>query len=590
MELRANARRSKDKRTEGDPPETVERTVFYNIDELYNEELYDDLVYLYEVASPINTTTKAGRSVKNQLKCTIQVADAYYEVEEYEKSIEAYRKALILFANVSLNQKRYSEVEVRYRMHKAFLKHRNPDEAYAILKSIPEENAPLKVKSGMAKLLMLPFDWDNPQKAINQKSSITKIQLDVYNKCPSALRNVCNVLHEDARLGASLKAETVAKNYEGPEAGCLKGWLLSQELAREKRYPEAVQALQIFSDNPKALIQSALLYFRLGMRCEARKKLHIVATRWPDNFEQMDLLAYLYSLEYFRFMSDLETLTNNLSSRSHLRPETFIALGYLAKAGMSKESKRETESTTKAKRAVFFGGRATELAIRGTSQYSHALILKAAVLEDMDKKQDAIDHLKEGIKLDPTNFDLNDALVECHLSNNDFREAKAAAGRFLDLVPDDPQARLLNASVSMKTANVNQQELVATVEGIVRKHPYLLDSVYLLMQLYEKSNEPKKSVAMVERVVQESSIPQMAMGKIHELLGNLYSQANEPLSAYDHFLRSESAGNEVDPAQMNEVETQLRALSQSIDDEPMTPTGNPDARPPDSSLFCQHVF
>ncbi|VDK84935.1 unnamed protein product [Litomosoides sigmodontis] len=108
-----------------------------DINKLFGLELYDDVITLYELSFTEQVLTKLQAATVVSM-----VAESYYQRDCFIKSQEAFYRAITLAKAVSKSLSKdlkFSEVELKYRLHRCLLKQRKREEAMGVLGSIVEE-------------------------------------------------------------------------------------------------------------------------------------------------------------------------------------------------------------------------------------------------------------------------------------------------------------------------------------------------------------------------------------------------------------------------------------------------------------------
>ncbi|VDK74577.1 unnamed protein product [Anisakis simplex] len=108
--------------------------VYDSVCKLYELELYEDVTTLLELSTnELNTLTQ----IQSANIASIG-ADSYYQSDNYTKS-----------------QEKFSESELKYRLHRCLLKQGKREEAMGVLGSIPETDMSPKVQNPLLLLILL---------------------------------------------------------------------------------------------------------------------------------------------------------------------------------------------------------------------------------------------------------------------------------------------------------------------------------------------------------------------------------------------------------------------------------------------------
>lgn len=485
--------------------------LFDHIQTLYEEELYEDLVFLHEMVPNWDSL-----DTKNEALMAVYVADAYFELEKYSLSLLNYFRALQLYPQVSryIQHKHFSDTEVRFRYHKCLVKEKKYEEALAVLAKIPSNQHIPKVRYAMAKLLA-----GKDHKGANM--SILYLQ-DVYTNCVSAFGCLATVLRSGASVAGTLDVDSITDGLRGSGAANLTTWLEAQKLLGAGQTEQALKTMSLLgTNNPKILTEIGLVYHTLGMRHEARSELAKAHSLDSEQHYAMDTLALLYAQNTPPMVKELETLATQLMNSDENTVEAWIAFGHCARC------------QGKLKTALYFAHKACNKTVLGDRPKSEAMVLKALVLLDLEKFDDAMRHLSAAIKRDLKNIDLYELQIVTYLQREKIREARAAVAICMQNLPSSPRARVLKAQVLLATAN-GKEEAQSILEDVVFAHPYLLEAVWLLIGQYDSTHNYQKGTEVLKKLTENSMVPFHSMGRLHHQLGEFLSKTGMPAAAYHH--------------------------------------------------------
>ncbi|KAJ1374812.1 Anaphase promoting complex subunit 7 [Parelaphostrongylus tenuis] len=161
------------------------------------------------------------------------------------------------------------------------------------------------------------------------------------------------------------------------------------------------------------------------------------------------------------------------------------------------------------------------------------MLLKAYVLLDHERFEDAMRHLAAAIKRDVKNIDLYELQVVTCLQRAKIREARSAVAICVQNLPNCPRARVLKAQVLLASAN-GKEEALAILEEVVLAHPYLLEAVWLLISQYDNTQNYQKGIEVLKKLTENSMVPFHSMGRLHHQLGEFLSKTGMPAAAYHH--------------------------------------------------------
>ncbi|KHJ93615.1 hypothetical protein OESDEN_06469 [Oesophagostomum dentatum] len=155
----------------------------------------------------------------------------------------------------------------------------------------------------------------------------------------------------------------------------------------------------------------------------------------------MDTLALLYAQNTPPMAKELESLATQLMNSNENTVEACIAFGHCARV------------QGKLKTALYFAHKACNQTIFGDKPKSEAMLLKALVLLDLEKFDEAMRHLSAAIKRDVKNIDLYELQIVTYLQRAKIREARAAVSICMQNLPNSPRARVLKAQVLLASAS-----------------------------------------------------------------------------------------------------------------------------------------
>ncbi|KJH52655.1 tetratricopeptide repeat protein [Dictyocaulus viviparus] len=545
--------------------------LFEHIQTLYEHELYEDLVFLHEMIPHCE-----GLSAKHEALMAVYVADAYYELEKYPLSLLSYFKALQLYPEVSrsIHNKHFSDTEVRFRYHKCLVKEKKFEEALAVLAKISGHQYIPKVRYAMAKLLA-----GKDHKGIN--ISILYLQ-DVFTHCKSAFGSLAIALRNGASTACDIDIDAVGEGMEGSTATNLVTWLEAQKLLGSGQPEQALKTMSLLgTNNPKILTEMGLIYNTLGMRHEARSELSKAHSLDSEQHYAMDTLALLFAQNSPPMAKELESLATHLMNSDENTVEAWIAFGHCARC------------QGKLKTALYFAHKACSKTTFGDRPKSEAMMLKAYVLLDLERFDDAMRHLSAAIKRDVKNIDLYELQIVTYLQRAKIREARAAVAVCMQNLPSCPRARVLKAQVLLASPN-GKEEAQAILEEVVFAHPYLLEAVWLLISQYDATHNYQKGVEMLKKltevisrdiiyficscrfILKNSMVPYHSMGRLHHQLGEFLSKTGMPAAAYHHTNLALTKHCEEATVQMSHLEPTLSFHTPPM---PTTPTCAPSECP-----------
>ncbi|VDD88020.1 unnamed protein product [Enterobius vermicularis] len=456
--------------------------VFDKISSLYELELYEDAILLLEVcASDIQSLSKQQSAI-----LTAMAADSYFQCGHYTTS-----------------QQKFCEVELKYRLYGCLMKQNKKEEAMGVLGTIAEQDMTPKVKAALARLHSVMDVREQKNTSGETTSNAILFHKQVVEDCPSAFLSLSFIVRNGSKFEKSNDLTTAAL-----------AWLEAQEAVYEHNYPKAIEILNRVADNNlRILVEIGKLYYIYGERQKAAIYLQKAHNMDPSYSNSMDILAYIYAQDHK--LKELESLGANLM-RAAESPEAWITYGFLAKSQAKHDS------------ALFFAQKACTLSNSQTD--SMAMLLKALVFMEKRKYEDAVQHLRDALIYDPLNYDLYETLVQAYSDQRRPNEARLTASHCRhQLGQDNARALYLCAKVAAKN-DVMMNEAQSQLEKAVSLSPHLLDAVFLLVELYDRTKNYEKAIALLKKQTEIT-----VDSRLHRLLGDFLAKSSQLEAACDQY-------------------------------------------------------
>lgn len=475
--------------------------VYDSICKLYALELYEDVTALLELSS----SELASLSQIQAANVNSIAADSYFQCDNFTKSQEAFYRSITITKTLMKAPKelKFNEAELKFRLHRCLLKQGKREEAMGVLGSIPEEEMTPKVKSALARLHSV-VDPREQKGAANQ----TAVNSIAYHKkvvedCPEAINSLSFVVRSGMRSEDLNRWPHTAHE-----------WLRAQEAIAEQNITKAISILSaVANNNLKILVELGRLHYALGERQKAAVQLQRAHSLDVGCSYSMDILAYILAQD--DKLKELESLAATLMD-SHESPEAWVAYAFLAKC------------QRKSDKALYFAQKACFMC--ESQVQPMAMLLKALVLMDKRKFDDAIQHVRDALVFTPNDFDLYETLVQAYLMQNKLQEARLAACNCRhQLGKDNARALYLCATVSAKDDSTikDAQKLL---EKAISLSPHLLDAVFLLAELYDRTHNYEKAITLLKKQAETT-----VNSRLHRLLGDFLSKTNRPTDACNHY-------------------------------------------------------
>ncbi|KAH7726237.1 TPR Domain containing protein [Aphelenchoides avenae] len=490
-----------------------------SVRKIHELELFDDLVLFAELNS-IQAESALKLAEEEQAFVLMCIGNAHFELTAYATCIRYYERAQKALTTQCVSKASSAVVdltELRFKLHRAYLKENRVEDAIKCLESVPEKDSVPKVRYALAKLLL----QNRSTKVADVPPKVNHLFGSIVKDVPEAI--VCR---------SSLVSNNVPHDALPDDASeeC-RAWLTAQEAAAQHNYAEAAS---ILSRTPcisgRYLLEMARFYDLSGDRDNAvasYQRAHALDATNPAGMDRLALLYYYYKGDRHK---ELETLAGSLSSHGPSCLEMFVAFGYLACLHH------------RAKEALQFAHKAAELATAG-QQRSSAMLLKAEVLFLTKRHKEAEPHFQEALSHDRRNVDAYEGFARLRIMQANERQASLVlhqAEHFLG--PKNPRVQLIAAHVLTKCSptfdriQANRAKAIAILEEVTAKAPYLLDAVLLLAKQYERESSYDKAVKLLQIHAEKSD-----NGQLHRLLGDFLSKVNRPIDACEQYRQALTA-------------------------------------------------
>ncbi|EJW86037.1 TPR Domain containing protein [Wuchereria bancrofti] len=472
---------------------------FYeDISKLYGLELYDDVITLYELSY-------AEQALSNIQAATVvsMVAESYYQHDSFIKSQEAFYRAITLTKALSKpvsKDLKFSEADLKYRLHRCLLKQRKREEAMGVLGSIAEEEMTPKVISALARLHHVPSnDYTNRDK-VKTVGNAMLYHKKVVELCPEAIDSLSCIVRYGLKEGVC----TSHRNCT------VQAWLKAQEAVAEQKHYDAISHLSgVPPGNLKILIELGRLHYTVGENQKAAVYLRRAHHLDPNTSYSMDILAFILAQE--QNYKDLENLAATLMDAQET-PEAWVAYAFLAKC-----QKRYDK-------ALYFTEKACKLA--DWHVHPMAILLRSLILMDKKKFDEAIAELRDALVIHPANYTLYEALVHAFLLQEKTQEARIVACTCRHILgQDNARALYLCATLAAKDEST-VKDAQKLLEKAIAISPHLLDAVFLLVALYDKTQSYEKAIALLKKQTETT-----VNSRLHRLLGDFLTKTNRPVDA-----------------------------------------------------------
>ncbi|KAF4517581.1 hypothetical protein B566_EDAN008570 [Ephemera danica] len=209
-----------------------------------------------------------------------------------------------------------------------------------------------------------------------------------------------------------------------------------------------------------------------------------------------------------------------LLATSLAAPEVWVALGYYAL--LRNQPVRANHLVTKTKSRL-----ALQLCSREESV--EALLLRGAALQHLKRPEGALVTFRDVLSVSPLRYEAHAGLLDCYVSMRRMREALSQAASSCKKLNQTPRALALYAQVLVKEPGLLLKAKSA-LEKAITQDPTYLPAVYLQADILEKDGQTDEAISLLLRHAEVRP-----SAKLHTLLGEMYSRANNVEKALDHF-------------------------------------------------------
>ena len=458
------------------------------------------------------TRTTDPQALATQCQLLVYYADSMYENQECKRAEKYYQNALQL--KKSLVKKKYkppsstplvSEVDICYKIYLCQMKLKDYKSAQKTLDDIPPKQRTPQITMCLAKLY---------HKMGVERPAIACYK-DVLRSCPLALEAAVGLLE----LGQSATEVTSLMTVCLPSIGNLEWlltWLKAYSLKTTSKFSKAAQQFktlesQHLRDNVDILCSLAECHWQTGDSNNAKALYKRVRSLDEHCIQGMDIYASLLARDGEKL--DLDSLAEELIGISEERPEPWIAMAHSSSAG------------NKRTRAIYFSQKAHNM---DTSNIQ-ALLTKGSLLSSLTRKNEAIDHFREVIRLSPFNYDGNKGLIQCYLGSNRHKEALAVAKNAHKCLGTNARTLFLLAMVLSKESQT-LEKAKQMLEKAVVQDPTFADAVYDLAEILTREQNHEGAVELLRK-----HISHIKNANLHILLGHNLSALSEYQEALDQY-------------------------------------------------------
>lgn len=493
-------------------------TLFEHLKNLFEYELYSNAKTLSNLILAVYDNNRAILSPQQHFYTLIYYAESLFHEHQYREAEGVFRQALqskrILPKTKSPGNKSvenpsdiFSEVEIKYKTAKCLIEIKRFRDAIVVLQSLSIKQRTPKVNMLLSRLC---HNHGHERSAIGTYKEVLK-------DCPLAFEAIEGLLS----LGTNgIEVNTLVLNATiAPQCNdWLSSWVKAHAHIQCRKYSEAIQTLRSVESNTSLSNYHQLLvligecYYHNGEYENAYTYLKRAHSLYPYMKNGIQILAILMAKK--KKVSELEKMIAPMSTfpYEYSSEMWFVMAQYLY-------------STAKYDKAVYFVQKACFL----NPKNAEALILKAEILLQLKKYQEAIAHLRFAQQFAPYRYEVHKVLVDTYLNMNRLREAQAQALKALKTIGETPRLLVLLGRTYLKDDSTRAKAKTLFQKALEMNENYL-PAVYLLADLYQQENDVVSCMKLLKK---HAMLTQNC--KLHAMLGDLLSNDKDHSGALEHY-------------------------------------------------------
>ncbi|XP_070206062.1 anaphase-promoting complex subunit 7-like isoform X2 [Littorina saxatilis] len=471
-------------------------TLFDYIRQLYQAELYEDLVHLFSLAlsmsesSESDVSTEPLMTLSQKYQCLVYYGNAFYQQGEYRKAVRIFKKSLLL----------------RKAINKAKGKCGS-----STLESVSTKQRTGKINLALARLY---------QQEGRDRSALTCYK-EVLREHPLALVAVRELLSLGMR-GTDVMSVVMTAVPQFSTCEWLMGIIRAYAFMSSKDYTSAVSTFRSLETKgglrDNIYIQDGLAesLFMSGQYNQAAVAFQRIRALDPLHLHNMDLYAFLLSRD--KRTKDLQTLSQQLMEVSEQAVEPWVCMGYYSLNSINKHNERLVRTVYCAQKAYSINSRCTQ-----------ALLLKGTALQELNRMQDALLHFHEAVTRAPDRFETYQGLVDCYVASHRLRDAVTLATRAFSHLGCSARTSTLLASVLAKSPTT-VTKAKPYLEKAMKLDPTYLEAVYIMADICAQEHDHERSIALLRQALQTQND-----ARLHEQLGDCLAHVSQFQDALDHY-------------------------------------------------------
>lgn len=496
--------------------------MYDHIRQLYQAELYEDLIQLFSVVLSLCESNEDSELLTQpqRYQCLVYFGNAFYQQGEFRKAVRAFKKSFLLKKAINkakckcgatLTQELTSEVDVKYRLYQCHLKLKETSEALQALESISTKQRNAKINLALARLY---------QQNGRDRSALTSYK-EVLREHPLALVAIRELLSLGMR-GTDVLSIIMSSVPQSSACDWLMGLIRAFAFMSTKDHTSAttvfrsLEAKAGLRDNVHIQDCLAESLFMAGQYSQATQVFQRVHALDPLHMHNMDLYAFLLSRE--KRTKDLQSLSQQLMEVSEQVVEPWVCMGYYSLNSISKQNERLVRTVYCAQKAYSINPRCTQ-----------ALLLKGAALQELNRMQDALLHFHEAVTRAPDMFETYQGLVDCYVASHRLKDAVTLATRAFSHLGCSARTSTLLASVLAKNPHTIAKAK-PYLEKAMKLDPSYLDAVYIMADILSQEQDYERSIALIRQALQTQND-----ARLHEQLADCLAHVNQFQDALDHY-------------------------------------------------------
>ncbi|XP_065078088.1 anaphase-promoting complex subunit 7 [Ochlerotatus camptorhynchus] len=493
-------------------------TLFEHLKNLFEYELYSNAKTLSNLILAVFENNRAILTPQQHFYTLIYYAESLFHEHQYREAEGIFRQSLqakrMLPKIKSPGSKTtenppdiFSEVEIKYKTARCLIEIKRFRDAIVVLQSLSIKQRTPKVNMLLSRLC---HNHGHERSAIGTYKEVLK-------DCPLSFEAIEGLLS----LGTNgIEVNTLVLNATlAPQCNdWLSNWIKAHAHMQARKYSEAIQTLRSIESNTSLSNYHQLLvligecYYHNGEYENAYTYLKRAHSLYPYMKNGIQILAILMAKK--KKINELEKMIAPTSTfpMEYSSEMWFVMAQYLY-------------STAKYDKAVYFVQKACFL----NPKNAEALILKAEILLQLKKYQEAIAHLRFAQQFAPYRYEVHKVLVDIYLLMNRLREAQAQALKALKTIGETSRLLVLLGRTYLKDDSTKAKAKTLLLKALEMNENYL-PAVYLLADMYRQENDAASCIKLLKK---HASLTQNC--KLHAMLGDLLSNDKDHSGALEHY-------------------------------------------------------